>query len=174
MGGEGGTGSTDIGDFDVVKWDAGGEELREVGGAEVDEEVRGGGMRSEEFVAELRSNVGADFEAAWADAWADADEDIRRVGMEGIDHGRDGDAGDGGGCAAPAGMDYSDAVSCGVAEEDGDAVGCEDHEAEVGGGGEESVGGEEVKGMGGWGLSGGGMVDDGDGGAVDLARDEEG
>ena len=77
-------------------------------------------------------DVGIGFEAALADVGADGGVDVVRIAAVFPDHGFHGLLDNAGGGAAPAGMDRAHSPGDGIVEEDGGAVGGEDHQTHAG------------------------------------------
>ena len=126
--------------------EAGVEELAPVGFPEV--HVEWGAVREEvggvgELAIELFTDFGADGEAAGADGGADGGNEVFRARAEVVAEGSDAVLDDAGEGAAPAGVEGGNGMGAGVGYEDGNAVGGEDAEEEVGVAGIEGVALEE-------------------------------
>lgn len=157
-------GGAEVADEDVGGAEAGDEELRAIGFAEIEEDVFGRGLvagghhvqpldgigfiAGSELVEpfggfgklgmEFGGDFGADFIAAAADGWADGGEEVGGVGFELHLHLADGFNDDALECAAPAGMNGGNGAFFRVDQENGNAVSGLDAQEEagaVGGGG---------------------------------------
>ena len=142
-------GGTEVADENIFRAEAGGDELRAIGFAQVEEKILGrrlmagghliqpldgvGFVAGAKFVEEVGSigklgeefggDFGADFVAATADRWTDGGEKIFGIGAELFAEFADGFLGDTGESSLPAGVDGGDGAGLGIDEEDGDAVG---------------------------------------------------
>ncbi len=165
-------GGAEVADVNIFGEQAGGEELRAIGFAEIEVDVFGrwlvagrlhveplegigffAGERLVEIVGgigelggELGDEVGGDFVAARADGWADGGEQMRGVTSKFELHAAYGFLGDAGESAAPAGVNGGNGAFFRIDEQDGDTIGGLDGEEEAGAIGGRGIGFAGIRG----------------------------